>query len=91
MATYAILDDDGNVTNTIVADQAFIDSQGITRAVIIDGWLDGSKGPIDSSVAYDSKAGRFVPNSARIRTEPKSMTDLMAEAVADKVMAAQRA
>lgn len=97
MPNYAILDDDGNVINTIVADQAFIDSQGFAQFLIIDAWLDGSRGPIDTTKRWDAKASRFIdsvaPEAVRIRgqADRPSDADALAASIVDKMAEAQAA
>lgn len=97
MSTYAILDRDGNIVNTIVADQAFIDSQGFAQFLIIDQWLDGSKGPIDTTRRWDEKSAQFVDSQtarakqSREQADRPSETDRLASALADKVSAVKSA
>lgn len=92
MANYAILDEAGNVLNTIVADQAFLDAQGLTRWVIIDQWLDGSMGPIDTTRRWNEKTGQFEASTTaraqRIREQADrpSDADALAATIAGKIL-----
>lgn len=97
MPNYAILDEAGNVKNTIVADQAFIDSQGFAQFLVIDPWMDGSMGPIDTTKQWDAKAGRFVdsqtPQAQRSRAQADRPSDVeaLADSVAGKIAAVKAA
>lgn len=95
MPNYAILDENGNVLNTIVADQAFIDSQGFAQFLIIDPWMDGSKGPIDTTKQWDAKNDRFIDSQtpqaqrSRAQADRPSDVDALADSIASKVADAQ--